>query len=310
MKGAYNMKYELTHAQRRILNADSLYQNSSISNIGGICYVPGDVDFKTLGKAIAGVVKKNEIFQFEFKKDNGQVYQEQNEIKQNEIEFIDFNNDKSKFNKWSRQFFDESMNVSDKFLYKFALFKLDDKRKGYLAKCHHIISDGYSLATIGKQVGKIYDNLLNIRESEIITVPYSEYIKSERDYLQSEKFLRDKEFWNEEFSNLNEEFLFKETYDSRGNSYKYKISKGLIDKLHKLLSENNISRSTFFMSLLYLYIYKQTGEKDIVIGMPVYNRISKRMREAIGMFVSTVPVNFKINNELNFKDFIKELMVN
>ncbi|WP_459478622.1 amino acid adenylation domain-containing protein [Clostridium saccharoperbutylacetonicum] len=301
------MKYELTHAQRRILNADSLYQNSSISNIGGICYVPGDVDFKTLGKAIAGVVKKNEIFQFEFKKDNGQVYQEQNEIKQNEIEFIDFNNDKSKFNKWSRQFFDESMSVSDKFLYKFALFKLDDKRKGYLAKCHHIISDGYSLATIGKQVGKIYDNLLNIRESEIITVPYSEYIKSERDYLQSEKFLRDKEFWNEEFSNLNEEFLFKETYDSRGNSYKYKISKDLIDKLHKLLSENNISRSTFFMSLLYLYIYKQTGEKDIVIGMPVYNRISKRMREAIGMFVSTVPVNFKINNELNFKDFIKEL---
>ncbi|MFT8352916.1 condensation domain-containing protein, partial [Clostridium saccharoperbutylacetonicum] len=219
------MKYELTHAQRRILNADSLYQNSSISNIGGICYVPGDVDFKTLGKAIAGVVKKNEIFQFEFKKDNGQVYQEQNEIKQNEIEFIDFNNDKSKFNKWSRQFFDESMSVSDKFLYKFALFKLDDKRKGYLAKCHHIISDGYSLATIGKQVGKIYDNLLNIRESEIITVPYSEYIKSERDYLQSEKFLRDKEFWNEEFSNLNEEFLFKETYDSTGNSYKYKISK-------------------------------------------------------------------------------------
>ncbi|WP_143323966.1 condensation domain-containing protein, partial [Clostridium sp. BL-8] len=303
------MKYELTHAQRRILYTDDLYKNSSISNIGGICYVPGDVDFKALKQSIDEFIRKNEIFHFKFKNENGQVYQELADCKCNEIEFIDFDKDKNKFDKWCEQFFDEAVSVYDNYLYKFVLFKLDDKTNGYIIKMHHITSDGYSFAILTNQIAEIYDNLLKIREIDTAAVPYSEYIKSENEYLQSEKFLRDKEFWNEKFSNLNEEFLYKETYDCSGESFKYKIPTEITDKLNKLLNENNITRNTFFMSLLYLYLYKKTGEKNIVIGMPVYNRASKRMRAAIGMFVSTVPVTFRINNEINFKDFIKELNV-
>ena len=303
------MKYELTHAQRRILYTDDLYKNSSISNIGGVCYVPGDVDFKALKQSIDEFIGKNEIFHFKFKNENGQVYQELVDCKCNEVEFIDFDKDKNKFDKWCEQFFDEAVSVYDNYLYKFVLFKLDDNTNGYVIKMHHIVSDGYSFSILTNQIAEIYDNLLKIREIDTAAVPYSEYIKSENEYLQSEKFLKDKEFWNEKFSNLNEEFLYKETYDCSGESFKYKIPTEITNRLNKLLNENNITRNTFFMSLLYLYFYKKTGEKDIVIGMPVYNRASKRMRAAIGMFVSTVPVTFRINNEINFKDFIKELNV-
>lgn len=304
------MRYQLTHAQKRILYIDDLYPNSSISNIGGICYVPGNINYKILKESIDIFVKKNDVLHFKFKNYEGQVYQELIDCKCNEIGFIDFTNNKDKFDNWCQQFINESVSIYDDYLYKFVIFKLSEEKSGYIVKMHHIISDGYSTAIIFNQIGEIYDNILKIRESDIATTSYLEFIKLENEYLQSIRFSKDKEFWNDKFSNINEKFLYKEKYDCRGKSFKYTIPIEITNKLNKLLNENNITRNTFFMSLLYLYLYKKTGDKDIVIGIPVYNRANKRLRSSIGMFVSTVPMRFEVNNEISFKDFIKELNIN
>ena len=65
-----------------------------------------------------------------------------------------------------------------------------------------------------------------------------------------------------------------------------------------------------FLTALYVYMYRVLDKNDIVIGTPVLNRSSFKEKQILGMFVSTLPLRIKIEENMSIFELLKLISSN
>ncbi|GLC32289.1 amino acid adenylation domain-containing protein [Clostridium omnivorum] len=301
--------YGLTHPQKRIWYIDRVNLDSPLHNIGGCISIHGKIDVSKMQKTINIVIKNNEGLRLRFIEKDGEPAQYIHEFYEENIDFVDFTNyeeSKEEYEKWSEKLFKSRFDIMDKQLYYFAIFKISEDEYGVLLNIHHIISDGWSISLIQRQVCEVYSNLIiNLQFNTDEIYSYIDFVKEEDEYLKSERFIKNKNFWNEKFNNIPEEFLYKTSNSLDGKRLSFDIDSDLSNKIKLFIDDKKCSLNTFFMSVLLIYINKISYKSDLVIGTPVFNRTGKKQKGMVGMFTSTVPFRFNINNKINVENLIK-----
>lgn len=300
--------YKLTHPQKRIWYIDKINANSPVHNIGGCLSIYEIIDVEVMKQAINFVIKNNEGLRLRFSEKENQPFQYVKDFENENIDFLDFSiyeDSKKEHEIWSNELFKKCFKLEDSKLYYFAIYKISEMEYGVLLNIHHIISDGWSIALIQKQSCEIYRKLMNKEDTCIINYSYLDFIKDEEEYLNSERFIKNKKFWEDKFLDVPEEFLYKTSSSLEGKRECFNIDEELSNKIKKLVDDKKCSLNTFFITILLIYINKVTYENDLVIGMPVFNRINKNHKNTIGMFTSTVPFRCKLDTGLKIRDLIK-----
>ncbi|WP_309304394.1 MULTISPECIES: amino acid adenylation domain-containing protein [Brevibacillus] len=204
--------------------------------------------------------------------------------------------------------FKKPFTIENHDLYYFAIYKLNEDEYGILLKVHHIISDGWSTYLIQKQLCEAYSLLQQDDQLDAnLEYSYVDYIEKEKAYFQSDRFQKNKTFWNRKFKDVPDAFLYKSFshLESRRKSYEITVEK--TDQIRNCLQEYSISLNTFFIAVMLIYINKITDYDDIVLGTPILNRTDKHDKNTVGMYTSTMPFRKQINPELSVKEFIKEV---
>ncbi len=300
--------FNLTHPQRRIWYIDKVNLDSQLHNIGGCLKINEKIDINKMKETINIIIENNEGLRLRFVEKYGEPVQYIHDYEKEEIDFVDFcncENPKNQYKRWSKNLFEKRFELEDKQLYYFSIYKTNEEY-GVLLNTHHIISDGWSISLIEKQVCEIYSKLIKgekVHKDEFYS--YVDYIKDEEEYLSSERFLKNKNFWSEKLNNFPEEFLYKTTNSLEGRRQCFNIDEDLSYKIKKFSDDKKCSLNTFFISILLIYINKTTYKKDLVIGTPVFNRTGKKQKGMVGMFTSTVPFRFNLDTELNVESLIK-----
>lgn len=307
-KGDNELKqhFSLTHPQKRIWYMEKIYPSTSLYNIGGPIRIKGAINFTILEDAINILIKRNEGLRLRFVEENGEVKQYVSNYGRVEFDFIDFSqyeNSEEEFEKWVEKEARKPFVIENERLFYFALFRISDNDNGYLAKFHHIISDGWSINIMTEHICDTYMKLLNGEEINDNTEhSYIEYISNEKKYLLSDRFFKNKSFWNEKFKLLPDTFLNKSSDVIEGKRKTFKFETELSSKIKKFAADSKCSLNTFFITLYLIYLYKTTLQEDIVIGTPVLNRSGKKEKNMFGMFTSTMPFRFVIDEDLNITD--------
>ena len=147
-----------------------------------------------------------------------------------------------------------------------------------------------------RQICDIYGKLGQGGKGEESVEPsYIEYIVSEKNYLSSDRFLKNKIFWNERFKDLPQLSSDKRSERIEGRRKTFELGWELTATLKSFVEMHKYSLNTFFVTLYLLYLYKTTQQIDIVIGTPVLNRSGRREKSIFGMFTSTMPFRFTID---------------
>ena len=301
--------HNLTHPQKRIWDIDKVNLNAPIHNIGGCLKMNESIDVDRLKETLNIIVKQNEGLRLRFTEKDGKAVQYVHDFEKENIEFMDFSNYEMpgvEQQKWAESVFKRNFKLEDNKLYYFAIYKISEKEYGVLLSIHHIISDGWSISLIQKQICEIYSKLT---KNEIMCLDesysYVDFIKDENEYLSSDRFIKNKNFWNEKFSSVDEEFLYKTSNSLEGKRKPFNIDSDLSRKINKFVENKKCSLNTFFIAILLIYINKTTYKKDLVIGTPVFNRVGKKQKGIVGMFASTVPFRFTLDTELHIENLIK-----
>lgn len=303
--------YPLTHAQLRIWYTEKLHSYTSLCNIGGTNRINGVVDFNLLEEAINNLVKFNDGLRLRIIEQNEAVYQYVSEHEPIRLDFKDFSiyeNPDAELNKWVEEEASKPFVLENGRLFYFALFKISDNDCGYFAKFHHIISDGWSIKIVTEQICNNYVKLFRgeeIKHQEQYS--YLEYIDKERKYLNSDRFIKNKEFWYEKLKELPENFLVNSSKRTEAKRSTIDLDKCLSSRIKSFVSENRCSINTFFVSILLFYINISTQKEDIIIGTPVLNRSDKVEKNIFGMFTSTMPFRVKLSCEGTILDIISDV---
>lgn len=298
--------YPLTHPQKRIWYIEKIYPGTSLYNIGGTVRIKGTIDFSILEEAINALIKNNEGLRLRFVEENTKVEQYVScyeKIKLDLIDFTKLENPEKEFTKWVKKEAKKPFLMEDERLFYFALFRISDYDNGYLVKFHHIISDGWAVNIMTEHISDAYMKLFNGKEIlDSMNDSYIEYISNEERYLLSDRFLKNKSFWDEKFKILPNAFLNKSSDTIEGKRKTFELDSEISSKIKGFVTDNKYSLNTLFIMLYLLYLYKTTQQEDIVIGIPVYNRSGKKEKSMVGMFTSTMPFRFTVDDNLNVMD--------
>lgn len=303
--------YNLTHPQKRIWYIEKINSNSPLHNIGGCLNIKGKINFQILEKALNIVIEKNPGLRLRFCEVDGKPYQYLSDFVEEKIKFLDFSIYESpliELTKWTEGIYKKPFLLENSSLYYFAMYKISESQCGLLLNIHHIISDGWSISLIQKQICEVYDSLL--REDNIdlnIEYIYTDYIKKEKAYLESDRFVKNKRFWKEKYSDLPEGFLYKSSDNLEGKRKSFDIHKEKSIMIKDFLNQQGCSLNTFFIAILLIYLNKIMQQEDIIIGTPVLNRSGKKDKNTIGMFTSTMPFRFNLNTEHSMEELMHAL---
>ncbi|KNY26442.1 non-ribosomal peptide synthetase [Pseudobacteroides cellulosolvens] len=302
--------YPLTHPQNRIWYIENIYPETSMHNIGGTIRIKGSVDFKLLEESIQLFIKNTEGLRLKIIEQDGKAFQYVGEYRKNKLELFDFSicpNPEKEFEQWV---FDEARKafcLVDNDLFYFALFRVSDNFNGYMVKFHHIIADGWSVNVMTEQICQNYHMLS--RNEKTCYEPgnsYLTYIEKELNYLTSDRFVKNKNFWLAKFRVL-PDFLMKNSEDTQGRRKTYYFDENKSRQLKAYVEKLKCSLNVFFISAVLIYLNKITQQEDLVVGTPVLNRSGKKEKSMFGMFTSTMPFRTTINEQHTISRLINEI---
>ncbi|MGM7721816.1 amino acid adenylation domain-containing protein [Metabacillus sp. Hm71] len=285
---------------------EKIYPNKPLHNIGGIVLIKGNVNVVILKKAINEFIKANTGIRHCFLERDGEVYQYIADYQMFDVRQIECKG-RQELDEWVNQEAQKPFSLHSSELFDFALFHLlDSNEGGYFVKVHHLLSDGWSMNLLTDQIGTIYMNLL--MGEELIGqsgISYLSYLEKEQAYLRSDRFLKNRQFWQAKFHTLPSSFERVELDCSSGIRKTYYLSKSQSAKINQFAADHNVSVYAFFVGMYYAYLQKVKKQDDLIVGMPVLNRSGKKEKEIFGMFTSTMPFRHKVDLDLTVEDFMK-----
>lgn len=301
--------YDLTNPQKSIYYSEQFFKGTSISNISGTVKIDEKVNFEALSKAVNLVIKNNDALRTVIELVNNEPKQEIIKYEEYSVEIVEVKNNKELdilINKLVRKPFI----IGEKKLFRFTMFKFPNGKGGCNIVHSHLISDAWSSTLICKQLIENYINILDEKKIENNNYSYIDYIQEEQKYLESDKFKKDKEYWQEKYAILPElATLNKEKIDkinSNANRIEYKISEKESNKISEYCLKNHISVFTFMLSIYSIYFSRILGLNKITLGTPILNRKNIKEKSALGMYINTIPITIELLENSNIKELFKQ----
>lgn len=304
--------YRLTYPQQNIMFVERFNKNSSINVITGLFNIKKDFNEKSCEKAINDVIKNNIAMRARVSEEEGEFSQYFCDYIYEEIEVVDMSSfSKEETLEYIDGIASQSLFALNSKLYSFKILKYSEDSGSILMSVHHIISDAWSCSKIGDQLLNTIENYSLKVEDEFEEQPsYIEYINSEVEYENSEKYIKDEEFWKEYLKGLEETISLKDKTTQTSNTadrYSVKLDKDFNDKVLEFCKENRISPYALFLAAISTYLYRIKDKNDFILGSPVLNRANFKEKKMLGMFVSTLPLRIKIEENESFLELAKKI---
>ena len=297
-------KFNLTFPEENIWLVENFYNLQKINIISGSLIINKDFNFELAEKTVNKFVELNDAMRLQFEVVDSvpmQYLAPFTPFKADRVSVIGKTEDEINNIK-------EEFDVINKPLFSYLLIDKGQGKGEIFLKAHHLICDGWSTSQMVMKVSNIYDKLLNGDNNFDNYPSYLDYIKKENEYKLSEKFINDEKYWEEYLDGFNECVSIKNANiaDSSAKRFVVKLDEDLNSLLLDFCKENKFSPYTVFMTALAIYLERTTEKNDLVIGTPILNRSNFAEKKMQGMFVSTMPVRFKIDENKTFKELCLE----
>lgn len=278
-------------------------------------------DLTLFKKAIHAVVDRHEILRTIYKKDTDNTIKQWIKSRE-ELNFTIVEHD-----------FSNSENASEKIkcFIKEDSFKAFDLENGpllraYLLKSsasefvfyynmHHIISDGWSMNILFRDVATYYEAFLKNIEVELpeLKIQYKDYAAWQLNFLTSDTFKEQEQFWKDQFSGELPvlELPTKTTRPKVLNTNGHLLATYIAPNQAKAFKDYCQNRKgSLFMGLLAIWnvlLYKYTNRNDHIIGIPVSGRDHADLKDQIGSYVNTLALRNQISPDESFDVFFDKV---
>ena len=306
--------YNLTNPQKSIWFTEQFYKGTPIENITGCVIVLEKLNLKALQKAINLFVKSNDSFRLKFTVKDDKPLQYLSSFSEFEIENVMVNTDED-IKDIENEMSNTPFEVLDNLLFSFKTFTFPDGHGGFVITAHHLISDAWTAGLVVNEIMDYYEKIINSQIIDNKNPSYLDYITSEQEYLNSEKFNKDKEFWNEIFKTVPEVATIPSINVENSNSSlsckakrkQFVIPKETMNLINEFCKQNKASAFNFFMAVLAIYLSRVSSLDDFTIGTPILNRGNFKEKQTTGMYISTIPFRISINHKIPFAEFLSNI---
>ncbi len=315
--------YPLSAQQKALWMISQDTKTSTAYNTYNFVELHSESDFQILEKAIRAVIKRHEILRTVFKKDeNGEPKQcivEIEDLESTPYSFVYNDKEEDAYHKIIKEDIVTPFDLEKGPLLRVYFFQISEGRKLCFYNMHHIITDGWSIDVLSKDLLRFY-NVFKNKENLLpqpLKIQYKDYaVWQSNKFLEQDFIKANKSFWKQQLDGelpvLDLPFSMNrppiKTYN--GHNLKTNISKECTEKLTKYCLNRDGSLFIGLLSVLNVLFNKYTSQSDIIIGSLVAGRNHIDLIDQIGYYVNTIPLRNYLDKEDNFDSFFEKVKKN
>ncbi|MFP2900473.1 amino acid adenylation domain-containing protein, partial [Corallococcus sp. 4LFB] len=307
----------LSFAQQRLWFLDQLEPDSALYNIPLAIELKGELKLEALEQAFTALQERHESLRTTFRTVEGTPVQVIAPPSPVTLEVADLRGVAvpERQDELSRRVREESLrpfHLGRGPLVRASLVRTGDEEHVLLVTMHHVISDGWSMGVVIRELASLYDAYLHGRPSPLppLELQYPDYAAWQREWLQGETLKAQLDWWKQQLEGAPDVIALPTDrprpaiQSSRGAKHFVQLPRAVSEALKALGQKEG---ATPFMTLLAAWqvlLARYTGQDDISVGTPIAGRNRAELEGLIGFFINTLVLRAKVNAGMTFRQVL------
>ncbi|HEX8145220.1 MAG TPA: amino acid adenylation domain-containing protein, partial [Pyrinomonadaceae bacterium] len=193
---------ELSHAQQRLWILDQLEPGSSFYNIPGAVRLTGQLKVEVLERSFSEIIRRHETLRTTFVVKDGKPLQHISQAEPRELAVIDIAGlpgaqQEEEVGRLATAEAERPFDLAQGPLLRMKLLRLSEEEHVLLVTMHHIISDGWSMGVLIREVAALYEAYSAGEASPLpeLEIQYADYAAWQRKWLAGEMLQEQLRYW-------------------------------------------------------------------------------------------------------------------
>jgi len=308
--------YDISHAQRQLWLFHKMNPRTTYYNMLETFVLKGSLNVNALKKSILNLIERHEALRTSFTMIGGIPKQQVHLF--SEIEFSltveDFTTYLSDIDKEVdasiRKLADTPFDLGEAPLLRTHLLKLNQNGYIFVFVLNHIVSDGWSMNVIFKEIITFYEALVTNTTASLkpLKLQCKEFAVWQNKQLETPEFKVHRAYWRDLLDTqapplkLPRDFTQNNTLQAKAGIKSFSLSNFNTNLIRKMARSLDTSNFAVLLSCLFALLHRLTGQTDILIGSPSAGRELTEMEDQIGLYVNTLLIRTRIVQNDRFED--------
>ncbi|HVE93039.1 MAG TPA: amino acid adenylation domain-containing protein, partial [Actinomycetota bacterium] len=314
MRARRDRPLPLSFVQQRLWFVEVLGTSGAEYAISASARLSGCLDTDALRLSLVEIVRRHEALRTSFESIGGTPVQRVAEPGPVELPVTELGSEAS------RRLHDEisadaesAFDLSRGPLIRFRLLRLAAEDHVLVVTMHHVISDGWSLGVFAQELSALYEAFSKGRPSPLpeLAVQYPDFAAWQRGWLSGAELDRQLSFWRRHLHGA-PEVIELPTDHQRPPVQVFRAGAEPVHiprEVALALREAGAGATPFMLllSAFAAFLYRYTGQDDVVVGCPVAGRNRAEVEDLIGFFVNTLVVRSDVSGNPTFAELVERV---
>lgn len=175
---------------------------------------------------------------------------------------------------------------------------------------HHIVTDGWSMVVLLKELANIYDHLGRGEEPELPLLPltYHEYAVTQAAADPAEISPKGFDYWQKQLSlplakiELPTDFPRTTPLVEQGGRCFFRISQQTDERIKEACKKEKVTPYMYLLTVFKVLLHRYTAQNDLMVGTPVANRGKRELFDMFGFFVNVLVLRSDYGGNISFSE--------
>ncbi|HST62951.1 MAG TPA: amino acid adenylation domain-containing protein, partial [Longimicrobium sp.] len=310
----------LSFAQERLWFLDQLEAQSAFYNIPAALRLTGALDAGALERALGEIVRRHEALRTTFAAYGGIPVQviapfAGFALPMEDLSALDGAAREAETRRRTDEEARRPFDLATGPLFRASLLRLADDEHVLLLCMHHVVSDGWSLDVLFRELGALYGAFTQGAESPLPELPvqYADFAVWQREHLRGEALDTQVAWWKQQLTGA-PSLLELPTDHPRPAVQRYRgarasvaLSPVLLQRLEALGRREGATLYMVLLSAFQVLLAKYAGSEDVVVGSPSAGRTRGEVEALIGFFVNTLVMRTELGGNPGFGEVLRRV---
>jgi amino acid adenylation domain-containing protein len=307
----------LSFAQQRLWFLDQYEPNSSVYNIPSALRLRGCLNIGALEQSLNEIIRRHESLRTTFSIVEGEPVQLIGPCLGSPLAVVDLRGrsggkSEEEIRRLVQEECRQPFDLSRGPLFRATLIHLDDEDQILVLSMHHIVSDGWSMGILYRELSVLYAAFCDGKPSTLPDLPlqYADFAVWQRTWLQGEILQSQLSYWKKQLEgapqvlNLPTDHPRPTVPSYRGGCQSIALSKELGEAIEALSRKQGATLFMILLAAFQILLHRYTGQEDIVVGSPIANRNRTEIERLIGFFINTLVLRTNFADHPTFTELL------
>jgi amino acid adenylation domain-containing protein len=310
----------LSFAQQRLWVLDRMQPGSTAYNMPEAYRLRGPLDLAALRAAIAALVMRHESLRTTFGEVDGEPVQRiaprlDLPVTLEDLSTLPSEEQERAVGAAMAREAATAFDLAAGPLQRVVLLHLSADHHVLLMTVHHIVSDGWSKAVLGRDLGALYAALATGQPwtLPVLHIQYADFAAWQRERLEDGRLEQQLDWWREylagapDLLELPTDRPRPPEMSERGARFSLAVPDNLAGQLIKLARTEGVTLYQLMLAAFHVLLARYSRQDDIVTGSPVAGRDRPELESLVGFFVNTLLVRSQVDLRQPFRQFLAQV---